>query len=190
MDEDEQKILVRAIIEMLGAPKEHIEKTLADFVEKLKKEHEVKQVHLEPAKEQDQYFSVFAELEIYFKNVNDLIGFCFDAMPSSVEVIEPEKWQITNQDLSNALNDLQAKNHETDMLLKNMKSANKLLDQNTMNLFRNFIKYLTKDGEKSLDELSEATGIGSKYLKQFLDRLVENNMVSLTEGKYKFQDEH
>ena len=188
MDEKPQ-ILARVIIEMLGTPKEHIEKTMNDFIETLKGEREVKTVHLEPAKEQENFFSIFAEIELYFPNLQTIFGFCFDNMPSSIEILEPANLAINNNTLSNALNDLQAKNHEVDMLIKNLKSTNKLLDDNAMTLFRNFVKYLLKEGEKSAEEISEAIMIPTKDLQPFLSRLIEANIISLKEGKYVSKNE-
>lgn len=188
--EENDKILVRFIIEMLGSPKEHIEKTMSDFVEKLKKDHEVKAVTIEPAKEQENnFFSTFVELDVYFTKLDELFAFCFDAMPSSVEVIEPETLRIKNHQITDALNELQAKNHELDMHVKNLRSANELIDKNAMNLFRNFVKFFTKESPKTTEEIAEVTGITEKSLKIFLDRLIESNTVSLKEGKYIVENE-
>lgn len=188
MDE-ENRILVRAIIEMLGSPKDHIEETIKDYVEKLKEDLDVKSAEIEPAKEQEKFFSTFVELEIYFDKLSDVIAFCFDSMPSSIEIIEPEEIKLQNNDLSNALNDLQAKNHELDMHVKNLKSTNQLLDQNGMNIFRNFVRYIAKDEAKTKEEISTIVGIPEGAIKIFLDRLVEANAVSLSDGKYKFENE-
>lgn len=187
--EENQKILARVIIEMLGTPKEHLEKTMQTFLEKIKGELQVKKVHVEPAIEQDTYFSIFAEIEIYFPKLESIFGFCFDNMPSSIEILEPQILTFKNHALSNALNDLQAKNHQNDMLIKNLKSTNQLLDQNAMNLFRNFVKYITKEEGKSVDEISQAISIPVKEVQPFINRLVEANVISLKQGKYIFQNE-
>ena len=78
---------------------------------------------------------------------------------------------------------------DLDMLIKNLKSTNKLLDDNAMTLFRNFVKYLLKEGEKSAEEISEAIMIPTKDLQPFLSRLIEANIISLKEGKYVSKNE-
>ncbi len=134
-------ILVRTIIEMMGAPKEHIEKTLKDYVEKLKTDKEISIVKEEiaPAKEQGKLFSVFAELDIRFRTAQKLVDFCFDSMPSSVEIIEPSQLTLDAGELSDTLNDMQAKIHRNDMIVKTLKAKGSLVDKNAKSLLRNFV---------------------------------------------------
>ena len=101
------KIVARVIIEMLGAPKEYIELTLKNYIEKLKKDGiKIIKETVEPAQKQNELFSTFVELDIEFEKMEELFGFCFDSMPSSVEILEPEELQITAGELSDHLNDL------------------------------------------------------------------------------------
>jgi inactivated superfamily I helicase len=75
------KITARVIIEMLGAPKEYIEKTLKDYIEKLKKDGiKIIKETIEPAQKQNELFSTFVELDIEFDKMEDLLGFCFDSI--------------------------------------------------------------------------------------------------------------
>ena len=53
------------------------------------------------------------------------------------------------------LNDLQARLHENDMLVKNIQSSKKLLDQNAVNVFKNFIKYVLKEKEMECMEYTD-----------------------------------
>jgi hypothetical protein len=69
MDEKERlekgQVLAKVIIEMLGAPKEHIEATLKQYIEKLKKEKkdfEVMKSDFAEAKEQGKFFAAFTEI--------------------------------------------------------------------------------------------------------------------------------
>src|SRR3989344_862584 len=110
-------ILSRFIIEMLGAPKEHVEKTMRDYIESLKgdKEIEIVKVNIADAEKQDNnFFSTYTEIEVWMKNIDKLVGFCFDALPSSVEIIEPETLRFSGSQLAGLLNDLQAKLHKID----------------------------------------------------------------------------
>ena len=132
-EEEKGKVLARVIIEMLGAPKEHIETTLKDYVENLKQDDTLKIIKedIAPAEQQKKLFSVFAELEIWFKDPQRLIDFCFDSMPSSVDIIKPEKLTFNTKALTDTLNDLQAKLHDNDMIIKTTKAKNKILEKNT-----------------------------------------------------------
>ena len=169
---------------MMGAPKEYIEKTLTDYLEKLKKDGiKIKQEIVEKAKEQGELFSTFAELDIEFDKMEDLFGFCFDSMPSSVEILEPEELQISANDFSNYLNDLQAKLHEVDMVVKTTRAQNAVLDKNAMNVFKNFIKYLCTDG-MTTTEMAKIVGIEEKQLQKFVDILLKEEKIKKEGDKY------
>ena len=88
---DKGYVQAKVVLEILGAPKEHIENTLVGYVEKAKGEKGIIFVDAEfsETEEQEKMFSKFVEVEFLFKNIETLIGFCFDYMPSSIEVIEP-----------------------------------------------------------------------------------------------------
>ncbi len=191
MDERERfekgHVLARVIIEMLGAPKEHIEKTLKDYIEKLQKEakdYEIVKAEFEEAKEQGKFFSAFTEVDIWFHRPGVLINFCFDSMPSSIDIIRPDDLKIGSKEFSDFLNDLQAHIHELDASVKKVKATNKLLDQNSTAVFRNFIIYLLKQGNKDVDEFAEHLGVMAKDLKPFMSKLVGQDIVEEKEGKY------
>lgn len=127
----EKKILTaRVILEVVGAPKEHIEKTLKEIIEKLKKESyivKVLDIHIEPTKQIKEFFSSFSEIELQIKDSSSLIGFCFDYMPSSIELIEPEVFQSDIVEFTGLINDLLAKLHKYDMLVRNLWAENTML---------------------------------------------------------------
>ncbi len=177
-------IVVRVIIEMLGAPKEYIETTLKNYIEKLKKDGiKIIKETVEPAQKQKELFSTFVELDIEFEKIEELLGFCFDSMPSSVEILEPEELKMTAGVLSDYLNDLQAKLHEVDMVVKTTRAQNKVLDKNAMNVFKNFVKYLCRDG-MTTEEMSKIVGIEERQLQKFVDILVNEGKIKKEGDKY------
>lgn len=185
--EEKQGITVRVIIEMLGSPKEHIEKTLKDYVERLKKDKTIailKEDYVE-AEEKGKMFSCFVELDIKFPSPEALIGFCFDAMPSSIDILEPAELVFDTKKLTDILNDLQARLHQVDMALKYLKAEKTILDTNVVTVFNNFVTYILKNsGDKKLDEISVLTGVKPEQLKNFLDKIVEKKTISLKDGVY------
>ena len=186
-NENQVKVLARVIIEILGAPKEHIEKTLKEYIESLKKDGkmEIVKEDIVPAKEQDKLFSAFAELDIRFANANKLIDFCFDSMPSSVEILEPEKIEMDSAALATTLNDMQSKLHHSDMIIKTLKAKGSLLDKNAKSVLTNFIYFLLKEGPKDVEYISENMGIAPKQLKPFLDDLMKKGRLSEKEDRYE-----
>jgi len=177
-------ITARAIIEMIGAPKEHLTSTLQGYVDKWKEEGvKIKTEHFEDPKEEGKLWRTFVELEIDFENTMELMGFCLDALPASLDVIDPETLQIKAHDITAIMNDMLSRLHEADMLVKNIRSQMSLLDKNVMNTFRNFIRYACKE-PKTLDEITQLLGVGEKELKPFLDKMVEENLLSVDGQRY------
>lgn len=182
----EGQILARLIIEMLGAPKEHLDKTLKDFVKMLKEDRElriVKEDFAEPELREGM-FHTFVELEVWFKDLSRLFNFCFEAMPSSVEILEPENLNISAYQLSGYLNDLQARLHLLDMALKKVEAAHSVLGKNAEALFKNLIDLSIKNSPKELGELSDDLGINPDELKPLLEEMTNAGILRLDNGKY------
>jgi len=125
------KIHAKIVIEILGTPKEHVEETIKKVIENLKKEEGVKLLKevTYKAEKIKEMWSTFSELDIGLEDATKLVGICFDYMPSSVEIIEPLKMNIETTMISELLNDLLARLHKTDMLLRNAIAENQLLKQ-------------------------------------------------------------
>lgn len=124
--------MVRAVFEILGSPKEHVEKTIQLVLDKLKTLDEVEIVKSETveAKEvEGKLWSTFSEVEMNVKGLDMLMHICFNFMPSSVEIIEPGKMVTEAGRLSDFFNDLLGKLHRYDMLVKNLNAQNLLLSQ-------------------------------------------------------------
>ncbi len=181
------QVLARVIIEMLGAPKEHIEKALHMYIEKLGNDEKFSIVNkkLEPAEPAGKMFSVFAELEMWFKNTSELVGFCFDSLPSSVEIIEPASLLIKAPELSGWINDLQARIHKIDMDLKNLKANNMILNTQALRMIYSCIRISLKESPKTFEQLGNLTELKDDLLKQVLDKMAAANEIVLEGNLYK-----
>ncbi len=170
---------------MLGAPKDYIEETLKNYVAKLKKDGlKITSEHFEEAQQQEQLFSAFVELEITFEKPKELLDFCFDSMPSSIEILAPEQLNFVTNELSHFLNDLQGRLHEADMVVKTVRAQKSVLDKNVTAVFNNFILYACKE-PKSLTDLSELCGVKKHELLAFLKNLVKDNRLIKEDDTYK-----
>jgi predicted transcriptional regulator len=184
-----QKILIRAIINMIGTPKEHLDKIIREYVQELKKEDGVKIIKEDYAEAEEKsgkkgMFSTFVELEIEFKDVDRLMWFSFDYMPSSIEIIEPEIIEQTCQGFTAYLNELQTKLHKLDMLIKNFEAENKVLKKNGMTLLKNIIVITLKQNPRTCEELAKEAGVPSDHIKRYLDALVKEGKVIEKDGNY------
>ena len=138
-----EKIQTSIILEMLGRPKEHLEETLNKLVEVLGKEKGLKitnkTIH-EPKKLEDrdkdgnlikvtpenQLYTAFAEIEMD-TDLDTLIKITFKYMPSHIEIISPEAFNITNFEVTGLLNEITARLHHYDAIAKSALMNNKLL---------------------------------------------------------------
>ena len=188
----ENDILFRAIIEVLGKPKEHIEKSLKEYLDNLKNNKNYKVISQEIAEvkkqEGQELWVVFAELEVKTNQVDSLISFCFDYMPSVIEILEPQKLSLSDLEISQFLNDLQGKLHHVDMVAKQVKLENDYLKKNMGSLLRNYVLLLLSKQSLTSEQLSRLTGVDKDKLEDFLDQLIDKEKIDLKEGVYYLKE--
>lgn len=186
-EEKKELIRCRAILEVLGKPKEHVEKTIKVLVEKVKEDPGnvvLSEKYAEIKPQGKTMFTTFVELEMVFKGITGLTGFCFDFMPSSMEIEKPEQLTLKNRDISNILNDLQAKLHNVDMVAKTLKAEGDFLKRNLNTMISNILTILIKLNKNTAEELSKFTGISEEELKRHLDKLVKDGKIKKEEDSY------
>jgi len=183
---EQTHIRCRIIIEVLGKPKEHVEKSIRDYVEKIKKDSEliVMNVDFSEAAEKNRLWAAFVELDMVVKGIQKLIGFCFDYMPSSIEITKPEEFIVKKSTVENFINDLQARLHNVDMVVKKQKNENTFLKKNLGKAASNTILLSLATGDMGMENLSRATGIAEKELEIFLGQLVEEDKVKKEDDIY------
>lgn len=180
----DKPVLARVIVEMLGAPQDYLTQTMRAYVDKLTGTHTVLKSQVAEAQPQDQMFSIYAELEMRFKDLADLLDFCFESMPSSVEVVEPAEFCITLDRLNAFLNDLQGRLHEADAIIKTERARKQVLDTNATNVFRRFLLAMVEHGHATAGEISHYVGVHPAQLTPFLDKLVEEKKLKKNGDQY------
>ncbi|MEK6876593.1 MAG: hypothetical protein AABX63_04220, partial [Nanoarchaeota archaeon] len=113
-----------------------------------------------------------------------LIGFCFDYMPSSIEITKPEEFAVKKSTVENLINDLQARLHNVDMIVKKQKNENTFLKKNLVKAVSNTILLSLATGDMSMENLSRAAGIAEKELKVFLDDLIKEDKIKKEDDMY------
>ena len=176
----------KTIIEVLGKPKEHVENAIKEYIEHIKQDSELVVLNEDysEAKEQGKLWSKFVELDLVIKGTKKLIGFCFEYMPSSIEVLKPEHLIMTSHELSNFLNDLQARLHNVDMAVKQLKAENDFLKQNMNALIHNAIMICLKVSKLPLEQLSQITGVDRKELEIFIEKMLKENKIKKEDDLY------
>ncbi len=188
----DENIIFRAVIEVIGKPQEHIEKAIKEYIDNLKKTENYKVVSVELSKakkrEKEELWTIFAEMEIKTKKINDLINFCFDYMPSIIEVLQPGEFAIKDMDVSNFLNDLQSKLHDVDMVAKQLKLENQHLKKNVNALMKNYVIVLLKKGNLTSDQMSKLTGVSKDQLEDFLDQMIDLGRIEFKNDIYSLKN--
>ena len=183
-------IRCRTIIEVLGKPKEHIENALKEYIEHIKEDSElvILDEQYSVAKEEESLWSKFVELELVIKGTRKLIGFCFEYMPSSLEVLKPEQLIMTSNELSNFLNDLQSRLHSVDMAVKQEKAENDFLKQNLNAVIHNTIIICLKVSKLTLEQISQITGIDKKEIEIFVEKLLKEKKIKKEDEVYSLAE--
>ncbi|MFC1723138.1 hypothetical protein ACFL0V_03285 [Nanoarchaeota archaeon] len=172
------QLMARIVIEVLGAPKEHIEDAIELLVKRIHKEEdcEVNSEETFEATEKGKLFSTFSEIDIWFKDLKTLEKFMFEYAPASVEISQPSEINITSNFFSGILNDFMAKLHDHAFKLKDVSGNAQALARNTDAVIRNFILFLIQE-PKDTAEIAKTTGIPEKNMEAILEKLSEANII-------------
>lgn len=186
-DPEKGHLTARTIIEILGKPQKHVEDTIRSVVETVRNRDgtELLKEHIAEPKQIEGLWSVFAELEVLFKSFEKLAAFCFDFMPSSVELLEPENFTLRNNDISTLLNDLLAGLHNLDMVTKNTRVQADILKQNNEVLLKNLVLVALHYKSHDLKDLAGVVGVKELQLAPFLTRFMDQGLIEQNkEGRY------
>ena len=131
-----EKITINSMVEIVGTPKKHIEDTMQNVVKLIKENKkfelinqkiaEPKQITVPGAEQIKDVWSTYGEFEINFEKLEDIEKFCLDFMPSSIEILKPEKLQLPSAELEDFINDILQKLHQYDMVLKKITLAQRM----------------------------------------------------------------
>ena len=118
-----EKIQAVMILEILGKPADHVKNSLTELVGKLGEEQGIKVLNKEiheplPVKDSADLFTTFAEVEVEFETIEKYLAVLFAYMPSNVEIIHPEKFQLTSAYLNELGNKVIQRMHNYDAITK------------------------------------------------------------------------
>jgi hypothetical protein len=138
MNSDKQ-ISVRMIIEIAGRPPEHLTETLNNLIKKIDEEKGVsvedKIIH-EPVlmKDQKDFYTSFAEVEIKIEEISILTGLALKYMPAHLEIIEPELIAFTNAGWNDLFNEVLRRLHHYDEVARVIQTEKMILENKLKSL--------------------------------------------------------
>ncbi len=137
MSSDERETRnIRAIliVEVIGRPPEHLTETLNNIISKIDEEKgvDVKEKKLHESvlmKEQKDFYTSFAEVEIEVEEILNLAILMFKYMPANVEILSPELIALTNNGWSDIFSELTRRLHGYDEVARIIQVEKNILEK-------------------------------------------------------------
>lgn len=129
---EETKIRAVFILDIIGKPAEYLVESLEKMAKKMDEEKGVSVVSKEikqPAllKDQKEFYSTFAEIELEIDEISILAGLVFKYMPAHLELLEPQMLAMTNNVFNDVLNELVRRLHGYDEISRVMQTEKQVL---------------------------------------------------------------
>lgn len=132
--EETKKINAILVFDVIGKPPEHLTETLNDIIKKIDEEKGVsvkeKKIN-EPVfmKDQKEFYTSFAEIEVEVEEILYLAMLMFKYMPAHVEVISPELITLVNNGWNEIFNELVRRLHGYDEIARVIQMEKSILEK-------------------------------------------------------------
>jgi hypothetical protein len=178
-------ILCRILFEMAGNPKEHVEKTLKEYIKTIKEDPEYifMEDYYAPVEENEGVWSTFFESKVLVTSLEKLNVLCMNLGPASVEILMPEEMTFSDKRITEIYNDFISKLHEIGIAMKNLSGENDLLKVNLNRSIRNCIS-LALNEPKTITDISEKVGIDAEHLQPFIEAMIKEKSLVKDGEKY------
>lgn len=188
---EEGHYLARAIVEIIGKPKKHVDETLNNLILDMSQNEKYKLVdysieNAEKVEESEGLFSAFAEVEMLCKDAVELMNFVIDYMPASVEVLQPANLNVPATYLSDILTELVGRMHMIDGEFKKVVAKNKIMSDSLSIMIQNSILIFLNLGPKTAEKIAEVVGVKQEQTKVFLDKLTKEAKIQFNEETKKY----
>ncbi|MEM4756337.1 MAG: hypothetical protein QW594_04355 [Candidatus Woesearchaeota archaeon] len=173
-------ILARVVLEVLGRPKEHVEETRDKLLQQLKEHpqlHVVEEYIAEPKEEEDELFSSFLELGIWFDSPKTLLDFAMLYLPSHIELLEPDAMSMPLHQANELFNDLALKLHTLNKAYQETLFENKELASTLQVVVKNAVIVALSKRPMRLEQLSKLVGVEQEGLSKIVEQLIKENYV-------------
>jgi len=147
------------IIEVIGKPPEHLVETLESIIKQISEEKGVSVISKkinEPVllKEQTEFYSSFAEIEVKVEEILYIARLIFKYMPAHIEIIEPESVLLTNSEMNEIFNETVRRLHEYDEIARILEVEKNILGKRVKELTLKENKEISEK-EKQISENKE-----------------------------------
>lgn len=123
MSSDEVNVRAAIILDVIGKPPEHLIESLERIIDEIDKEKGItvktKEIKVPTLmKDQKNFYTTFAEIEVEVEDILYLTILLFKYMPAHIEIISPENIVLTNNGLNDILNELIRRLHGYDEIAR------------------------------------------------------------------------
>ncbi len=132
--EETRGIAAVMILEAIGKPPEHLTEALENLIKEIEKEKGVtiltKKIN-EPVlmKDQKDFYTTFAEIEVEVEEILHIAVLMFKYMPAHIEIISPELIVLTNNGWNDILNELTRRLHGYDEVARVIQVEKNILEK-------------------------------------------------------------
>lgn len=149
---EEQKISAVLIVEVLGRPPEHLVETLENIAKQMGEEKGVKVVNkiINPPvlmKDQKEFYTSFAEIEVEVEDILNIVILMFKYMPANIEIISPEKISLPNAGWNDILNELTRRLHGYEEIARILQTEKGIMENKLRELMNVPVKEEPKEKE-------------------------------------------
>jgi hypothetical protein len=174
-------IQAKALLQMMGTPKDHVTDTFSQFIEQIKQDIKFTCTDIfvgeTTAVEESELFSTFAEVSFTAKTEQHLFDFCFTYMPASIEIQEPEIFKLQAPHISGLLTDMLGRIHQADMVAKEANALHTTLSHNLRIMIQNAIVLACKNKPQTIESIQKMVGV-STQIQPFIDDLLKAQRIT------------
>lgn len=156
----EKKIRASIILEVIGRPAEYLVEALNKIIEDIEKEKGVKIKNSKvndpvQMKENKEFYSNFAEVEVEVDEILYLAILVFRYMPAHVEVISPQNVSLTNVEWGDVLSEITRKLHSYEEIVRIVQTEKMILEKRLRELLPAEQENLEKDKKEDYENLKK-----------------------------------
>jgi len=134
MNSDNKKVTAELILEAIGRPGEYLTETLNKIIEEIKKEPGVKVTNFkinEPIllKDQKDFYTNFAEVEVEADELLRIAILMFKYMPAHIEIISPQNVNLKNSDCDDLFNEIARRLHSYEEITRIVQTEKAILEK-------------------------------------------------------------
>lgn len=133
MSFNEKKIRVMLILEVLGRPQEFLTETLDNLIKQIGEEKGIKMIDkkVNPPvlmKNQKDFYTSFAEVEVEAESMIHVAILVFKYMPAHIEIISPQNLTMSNTEFDDILNELTRRLHGYEEIARVLQNEKLILE--------------------------------------------------------------